>query len=84
MIAEYYSQTLSSEVTAALEQTTQMADVRKKRQDLTELSGETIRQAPTKIVQTVLAFAIKARASDVHIDTRRSNSSAVPHRWYFD
>ncbi|MBP9819877.1 type II/IV secretion system protein [Candidatus Woesebacteria bacterium] len=69
MIAEYYSQTLSSEVTAALEQTTQMAEVKKKRQDLSELSGETIRQAPiTKIVQTILAFAIKARASDVHIE----------------
>lgn len=69
MIAEYYSQTLSGEVTAALEQTTQMAEVKKKKEDLSELSGETIRQAPiTKIVQTILAFAIKARASDVHIE----------------
>jgi type IV pilus assembly protein PilB len=69
MIAEYYSQTLSSEVIAALEQTTQMADSRKKKENLSELSGETIRQAPiTKIVQTVLSFAIKARASDIHIE----------------
>jgi type IV pilus assembly protein PilB len=69
MIAEYYSQTLSSEVTAALEQTVQMAEVKKKKENLSELSGEMIRQAPiTKIVQTVLAFAMKARASDIHIE----------------
>jgi type IV pilus assembly protein PilB len=69
MIAEYYSQTLSSEVTAALEQTVQMAEVNKKKENLSELSGEMIRQAPiTKIVQTVLAFAMKARASDIHIE----------------
>ncbi len=71
MVAEYYSQTLSSEVTAALEQTTQMADARKKRQNLSSLSRETetIRQAPiTKIVETLLTFAMKARASDIHIE----------------
>ncbi len=71
MIAEYYSQTLSSEVTAALEQTTQMAEARKQRQNLSSLSRETetIRQAPiTKIVETLLTFAMKARASDIHIE----------------
>lgn len=71
MIAEYYSQTLSSEVTAALEQTTQMADARKERQNLSSLSRETetIHQAPiTKIVETLLTFAMKARASDIHIE----------------
>ncbi len=71
MIAEYYSQTLSSEVTAALEQTSQMADAREKRKNLSGLSRETetIRQAPiTKIVETLLTFAMKARASDIHIE----------------
>lgn len=71
MIAEYYSQTLSSEVTAALEQTTQMADAREKLKNLSSLSRETetIRQAPiTKIVETLLTFAMKARASDIHIE----------------
>lgn len=69
MIAEYYSQTLSSEVTAALEQTTQMAEAQAKRSNLADLSKETIRQAPiTKIVETLVSFAIKARASDIHIE----------------
>ncbi len=69
MIAEYYSQTLSSEVTAALEQTTQMAEAQAKRSNLADLSKETIRQAPiTKIVETLVSFAIKARASDIHVE----------------
>lgn len=68
-IAEYYSQTLSSEVSAALEQTTQVADTQSRKQDLSQLSNETIRSAPiTKIVETMLSFAIKARASDIHIE----------------
>ncbi len=69
MIAEYYSQTLSSEVTAALEQTNQMAEAQAKRSNLADLSKETIRQAPiTKIVETLVSFAIKARASDIHVE----------------
>ena len=69
MVAEYYSQTLSSEVTAALEQTTQMAEAQAKKGNLADLSKETIRQAPiTKIVETLVSFAIKARASDIHVE----------------
>jgi type IV pilus assembly protein PilB len=68
-IAENYSQSLSSEVTAALEQTSQIAEAKAMKQDLKGLSGETIREAPiTKIVQTIVAFAMKARASDIHIE----------------
>lgn len=68
LLAEYYSQSLSSEVTAALEQTTQVAE-EKNKTGFAELSKETIRQAPiTKIVETIVTFAIKARASDVHIE----------------
>lgn len=68
-IAEYYSQTLSSEVSAALEQTTQMAEAQTKKQDLSSLGNETIRSAPiTKIVETMVSFAIKSRASDIHIE----------------
>lgn len=74
-IAEYYSQSLSSEVTMALEQTTQIAEAKAKKQDLSALSGETIRQAPiTKIVQTVVSFAIKARASDIHIEPQEQRT----------
>jgi len=68
-IAEFYSQTLSSEVSAALEQTSQVAENQAKKQDFSQLSQETIRSAPiTKIVETMVAFAMKARASDIHIE----------------
>lgn len=68
-IAEYYSQTLSSEVSAALEQTTQVAEAQTRKQDLTSLGNETIRSAPiTKIVETMVTFAIKSRASDIHVE----------------
>lgn len=74
-IAENYSQSLSSEVTAALEQTSQVIEDQSKKQDLKSLSGETIRQAPiTKIVQTIVSFAMKARASDVHIEPQETRT----------
>ena len=68
MIAEKYAQSLSSEVTAALKETKQVAE-EKSFQDLSQLSGQVIRDAPiTKIVETFLAFAMKAKASDIHIE----------------
>lgn len=68
-IAERYAQSLSGEVTLALEETSQIAEQHKKEDDLSALSGGIVRQAPiTKIVETILAFAIKSRASDVHIE----------------
>ncbi len=68
LLREYYSQSLSSEVTEALEQTTQGAEALQ-HTSFSDLSKETIRQAPiTKIVETVVTFAIKARASDIHIE----------------
>ncbi|MBU0974258.1 Flp pilus assembly complex ATPase component TadA [Patescibacteria group bacterium] len=74
-IAESYSQSLSGEVTEALEQTSQVEEDMVKRKDLKVLSGETIRQAPiTKIVQTIVSFAMKARASDVHIEPQESRT----------
>lgn len=75
LIAERYSQSLSSEVSAALEQTGPSPDARNKKQDLSSLSGETIRQAPiTKIVETIVSFAIKARASDIHIEPQEDKT----------
>jgi len=69
LIAERYAQSLSSEVTQALEETTQVAQQKQERYDLANLSGEVVRQAPiTKIVETILAYAMKARASDIHIE----------------
>ena len=62
-----YSQSLSTEVTAALKESTgeepevKTIDIRK--------VGEYIKEAPiAKIVTTILEFAIKSRSSDVHIE----------------
>jgi len=64
-ISERYSQGLTAEVTAALKETEapvrEVVDIRK--------LGEVIREAPiAKIVSTLLEFAIKSRASDIHIE----------------
>lgn len=69
LVAERYAQSLSTEVTQALQETAQVADARAQQQNLANLSSEVVRQAPiTKIVETILTFAIKSRASDVHIE----------------
>lgn len=66
-ITTWYQQSLSTEVTAALKETSgggpevKTINVRK--------VNEIIREAPiAKIVTTVLEYAIKSRASDVHIE----------------
>ena len=65
-IKERYAQSLSSEVTEALKETT---SAQSKKMTVDELSGGVIREAPiAKIVSTILEFAIKVRASDVHIE----------------
>jgi len=75
MIAEKYAQSLSSEVTQALQETNQVAEQKKAEQDLSNLSGQVLRQAPiTKIVETVLTFAMKARASDIHIEPQETRT----------
>lgn len=64
-IDEQYSQNLSTEVTEALKETAthEVATI-----DVQQI-GEIIREAPiAKIVSTILEFAIKSRASDVHIE----------------
>lgn len=67
-IAERYAQSLSGEVTRALEETQTKAQ-EAEGNSVAELSQGVVRQAPiTKIVETILSFAIKARASDVHIE----------------
>jgi len=63
-IADRYTQNLSTEVTAALKETS--APVQEKTIDI---SGGVIRNEPiAKIVTTILEFAIRYRASDVHIE----------------
>ncbi len=68
---ERYSQSLSSEVTAALRDTS--VD-RKKVVDVRQL-GEVIREAPiAKIVETFLTFAIKSGASDIHLEPQEDKT----------
>jgi type IV pilus assembly protein PilB len=80
MIAERYAQSLSTEVTEALQDTNQAADTKSAEEDLASLSGEVIRQAPiTKIVETVISFAVKSRASDIHVEPQQ-NRTRVRYR----
>lgn len=67
-IIKRYSQSLSSEVTEALKDTAAAKPAA--RFDPTQVVGAgVIREAPiAKIVSTILEFAIKARASDIHIE----------------
>ncbi len=66
-IEERYTESLSGEVTAALQEGG-VTQAGVKTVDAKSL-GDVIREAPiAKIVSTILEFAIKARASDVHIE----------------
>lgn len=66
LIKERYAKSLSEEVTEALEETPLPAAM--KTVDIKEL-GEVIQEAPiAKIVATILEFAVKTKASDVHIE----------------
>ncbi len=63
-----YEQSLSSEVTAALKETTGGQSTNVKTVDVRNM-GRLIKEAPiAKIISKVLEFAIKSRASDVHIE----------------
>lgn len=66
-IPRRYSQGLSAEVSQVLKESVDY-EARSKVFDVEKI-GEVIREAPiAKIVATVLEFAVKARASDVHIE----------------
>ena len=72
-IDQRYAQSLSTEVTAALKETT-IAPEARMTVDVAKL-GEIIREAPiAKIVATILEFAVKARASDVHIEPQEDKT----------
>jgi len=67
-IATRYGQSLSTEVTAALKEAGGQGEVEVKTVNIRKV-GELIREAPiAKIVTTILEFATKSRASDVHIE----------------
>lgn len=66
-IPRRYAQSLSAEVTQVLKEAGD-SDVNKRIVDVQRI-GDVIREAPiAKIVATVLEFAVKSRASDIHIE----------------
>lgn len=73
LIEEKYSQSLSTEVTEALKES---GEPQSKVIDIEALAkGTIIREAPiAKIVATILEFAIKSRASDVHIEPQEDKT----------
>ncbi len=72
-IAERYAQTLSSEVNQALEETPESAQ--QQQANFSALQGDVVRQAPiTKIVETIVSYATKSRASDVHIEPQENRT----------
>lgn len=74
MISERYSQNLSGEVNEALAET-KLSASQNRLGDLSALSKEVVREAPiNKIVETILAYAVKSRASDVHIEPQEDRT----------
>ena len=72
-ITTAYAQSLATEVKAAMGEAAP-EPLEAKAIDITRL-GEIIREAPiAKIVSTILEFAIKARASDVHIEPQEDKT----------
>lgn len=66
IIDERYNQGLETQVTAALEQTPQ--DTENGGEDISKLEG-VIRDAPVaKIASSLMEFAIRSRASDIHVE----------------
>jgi type IV pilus assembly protein PilB len=74
-LTERYAQSLSSEVNQALEESIQVRQAKEKSSDLSSLQGQVLRQAPvTKIIDTILSFAMKSRASDIHIEPQEQKT----------
>jgi len=81
-IDQYYAQSLSSKVTQALKETGKEAkkEVIKTGAVDSKQIGKIIREAPiAKIVSTLLEFAMKAKASDVHIEPEE-NKTRIRYR----
>ena len=68
MIDDHYAQSLSSEVTEALKSTTQDREGESGSVELDQQNGGILRDATiNRIVENILDFAFKSRASAVHI-----------------
>ena len=73
-ISEQYSQSLTTQVSAALEEVSGTIEAKEELTDLGKVE-EVIKEAPVaKIVSTLLEYAIKARASDVHIEPQEDRT----------
>ncbi len=69
VIVERYAQNLSTEVNEALKDTDQTKVRHVEQDDQLNNFGGVIRDAPiNRIVETILEFAVKSRASDIHIE----------------
>jgi len=76
-IAERYAQSLSNEVNAALKESGQgpSTHIQTRQEANAVFSREVVREAPiTKIVETILGFAVKSRASDIHIEPQEDRT----------
>lgn len=79
-IPRRYSQGLSAEVSQVLKESTDY-EANRKVLDVSKI-GEVIREAPiAKIVATILEFAVKARASDVHIEPLENHTRVMYFFW---
>lgn len=66
-IGEQYSQNLTTEVTSALKEVTALKKPGEEKEE--EEAAEVIREAPvSNIITQLLEYAIKSRASDIHIE----------------
>ena len=69
-ISDQYSQSLTTQVSAALEEVGGMVEAKEEITDLGKVE-EIIKEAPVaKIVSTLVEYAMKARASDIHIEAQ--------------
>lgn len=67
-ISDQYSQSLTTQVSAALEEVSGTVEAKEEITDLGKVE-EVIKEAPVaKIVSTLVEYAMKARASDIHIE----------------
>jgi len=67
-INEQYSQSLTTQVSAALEDVGDLVEAKEEITDLKKVE-DVIKEAPVaKIVSTVIEYAMKARASDIHVE----------------
>ncbi len=73
-ISTQYSQNLTTQVSEALEEVSGTVEAKEELQDLGKIE-EVIKEAPVaKIVSTLLEYALKAKASDIHIEPQEDRT----------